>query len=48
MAKTSKPKKETKKRGEYEDKLTVKGSFSDIMKAAVKHREKNIPANKKP
>lgn len=48
MAKASKPKEDKKKRGNYDEKLAVKGSFGDIMKAAVKHRDKNIPANKKP
>jgi hypothetical protein len=37
-----------KKRGEYEEPLKVNGSFMDIMNATIKHREKNIPAKKKP
>jgi hypothetical protein len=36
MAKATKPNKEIKKRGEYEQPLKVNGSFMDIMKAAVK------------
>jgi len=47
MAKAEK-KATPKKRGEYEEPLKVSGSFMDIMKAAVKHRDKNIPAKKKP
>ena len=49
MAKSSKkktaakkPPKETK-RGTYDDKLSVKGSFMDILKASAKHANKNTP-----
>lgn len=47
MAKAVTPNKKTKKRGNYEQPLQVDGSFMDIMKAAVKHRENNIPAKRK-
>lgn len=46
MAKASKPKKSTKKRGNYEQPLQVNGSFMDIMNAAVKHREANVKKKK--
>ena len=36
-----------KKRGEYEKPLKVNGSFLDIVKASVKHADKNS-APKKP
>jgi hypothetical protein len=39
---TDKPTKPEKQRGEYDEKLQVKGSFLDIMKAAMKE------ANEKP
>jgi hypothetical protein len=42
MANTEKKATERKKRGKYDEKLAVKGSFSDIMAAAGKHRNKNI------
>lgn len=48
MAKAVKKAVPRKKRGEYEQPLKVKGTFMDIMQAAVKHRDKNIPAKKKP
>ncbi len=32
-----------KKRGEYDEKLSVKGSFIDIINAAVKHTKENTP-----
>jgi len=47
MAKASKPKEARKKRGKYEEPLKVDGTFMDIMKAAVKHRDNNVPAKKK-
>ena len=47
MAKASKPKDDKKERGNYDEKLAVKGTFADIMNAAVKHRENNTPAKKK-
>ena len=31
----------------YEERLVVNGSFTDIIKAAVKHRENNIAKKKK-
>ena len=39
---------EPKKRGKYDDKLAVKGTFMDIMTAAVKHADKNSKAKKQP
>jgi len=36
------------KRREYDDKLVVKGSFMDIMKAAGKNAAANNAVNKKP
>lgn len=48
MAKAEKKGKvDKKKRGNYEQPLQVDGTFMDIMKAAVKHRENNISAKKK-
>ncbi len=49
MAKAVKKKEDKpapKKRGKYDEKLTVKGSFLDIMKAAVKDAD-NKSAKKK-
>ena len=47
MAKAEKKKPdEKKKRGKYDEKLAVEGSFMDIMKSAVKHREKNTAKKK--
>ena len=48
MGKAAKKKDEGKKRGNYDEKLQVNGSFMDIMKAAVKHADKNSKAKKKP
>lgn len=42
--KTPKPKKQ---RGEYDEKLQVKGSFLDIMKAAMKEADAKVNKNKK-
>ena len=42
-----KPKKERVKRGKYDEKLAVKGTFLEIMQAAVKHADKNSGKNKK-
>ena len=42
--KTPKPEKE---RGEYEEKLQVKGSFLDIMKAAMKEADEKPKKKKK-
>lgn len=42
--KTSKPEKQ---RGEYEEKLRVKGSFLDIMKAAMKEADEKPKKKKK-
>jgi hypothetical protein len=47
IAKAAKKLSPRKKRGEYEELLKVNGSFKNIMKAAVKHRDKNTPADKK-
>jgi len=47
MAKATKPKKDDKKRGDYDEKLAVNGSFMDIMKAAAKHADKNSSKSKK-
>ncbi len=43
MAKAEKPKKP---RGQYEEKLIVKGSFSDLMKAAAKDAQKKSAKKK--
>lgn len=48
MAKAAKKATEPKKRGNYDEKLQVNGSFMDIMKAAVKHADNNSKAKKKP
>lgn len=46
MAKVSKP-KERKKRGKYDEKLAVKGTFLEIMKAAAKNaNDKSAPKKK--
>lgn len=45
--KTTKKAPATKKRGKYDEKLAVKGSFLEIMQAAVKHADKNSKAKKK-
>lgn len=48
MAKAEKKKPaERKKRGQYDEKIAVKGTLMDIVKAAVKHREENLPSPKK-
>lgn len=47
MAKAVKPKQATKKRGKYDEKLQVKGSFMDLIAASMKHADKNSPAKKK-
>ncbi len=41
------PKKDKPRAGKYEDKLAVKGSFLDIMKASVKHADSKA-VKKKP
>ena len=49
MAKAEKKgiaKKERAKK--YDEKLVVKGSFMDIINAAVKHTKNNTPKKKKP
>lgn len=45
MSKEKKP-TDKKKRGEYDEKLQVNGSFMDIMKAAVKNADANSKAKK--
>ena len=35
-------------RGKYEEKLAVKGSFLDIIKASVKDANSKVPAKKEP
>jgi len=47
MAKAEKKATEKKKRGKYDEKLAVKGTFMDIIGAAVKHADKNSKAKKK-
>ena len=42
-----KSKAEKKQRGEYNDKLTVKGSFLDIVKASVKDANAKTSKKKK-
>ena len=46
VSKKSKPKVSKPKRGDYEKPLQVKGTFMDIMKAAVKDADKKIPKKK--
>ncbi len=41
MAKAAKKKEDTKKRGKYEEKLTIGGSFLDIIDASMLHAKKN-------
>ena len=48
MAKAEKKATDKKKRGKYDEKLQVNGSFMDIMKAAVKHADANSKSKKKP
>ena len=48
MAKASKPKKETKKRGKYDEKLAVKGSFLDLINASMKHANEHSAKADKP
>ncbi len=46
MAEKPKKKKTArKKRGTYEDKTVVKGTFLDIIKSAVKHADKKKKEN---
>jgi hypothetical protein len=40
-------KKKTAKRGEYEEPLKVKGTFSDIIKAAAKNANDNSEKKRK-
>jgi len=47
MAKATKEKPKSKRPDHYEEKLVVKGTFTDIIAAAVKHRENNVKAKKK-
>ena len=47
MAKATKPTKETKKRGKYDEKLAVKGTFTDLINASMKHADNNSKAKKK-
>lgn len=44
---TDKTLKPEKQRGEYEEKLKVKGSFLDIMKAAMKEADEKPKKKKK-
>lgn len=48
MSKEVKKAPDKKKRGKYEEKLAVTGSFMDIMKAAVKNADSKTPEKKKP
>lgn len=41
------PQKEKSKRGKYDDKLTVKGSFLDIIQASVKNANDKVAEKKK-
>lgn len=43
----AKEKPKSKRPKQYDEKLIVKGTFSDIIAAAVKHRANNIYKNKK-
>jgi hypothetical protein len=42
-----KVKPKSKRPKQYEEKLIVKGTFSDIIAMAVKHRANNVAKNKK-
>lgn len=44
---TDKPSKPEMKRGQYDEKLQVKGSFLDIMKAAMKEADEKPKKKKK-
>lgn len=44
--KKPKPKASKKERGGYADKISVNGSFMDIMKASVNHANKNSAKKK--
>lgn len=46
MAKAKKKKAAKKERGNYDEKLSVSGSFFDIMKAAGKHANKKSEPKK--
>ena len=48
MAKAEKKKEERKKRGQYDEKIAVKGTFLDIMTAAAQHADKKSATKKKP
>ena len=47
MAKVAKKATERTKRGKYDEKLAVKGTFLEIMQASMKHADKNSKAKKK-
>ncbi len=47
MAKTAKKSTSSKKRGKYDEKLKVNGSFMDIMQAAMKDADKKSAPKKK-
>ncbi len=38
-------KTEGKKRGKYDEKLTISGSFLDVIKASTKHADNNSKKN---
>jgi hypothetical protein len=46
MAKASKKKPMSNRPDHYEEKLVVKGSFMDVINAAVKHTKANTPKKK--
>ena len=48
MAKEKKEKPKSRRPDHYEEKLEVKGTFMDIIAAAVKHRANNVAKKKKP
>ena len=47
MAKAPKKAPAAKKRGKYDEKLAVKGTFLDLIQASMKHADKNSKAKKK-
>jgi hypothetical protein len=47
MAKAEKKKEERTKRGKYDNKIAVKGSFIEIMTAAAQHADKKSAPKKK-
>ena len=47
MAKAVKKVSKPNKRGKYDEKLAVKGTFMDLIQASMKHADNNSKAKKK-